>query len=263
MRDRVSQKSLRFTESVIREMTRLATGTARSTCRRAFPTFPRPTPSRPRPRAAVHGGRQPVRHHLGRQAPARRAGREAAALLRARVRSRARGHGVLRLHRVHGGGDAGAGGSGRRGDHLRAVLRELRTGRHPVAAPCRASCGCASPTGASIPTELEAAFNNRTRAIVVNTPEQSDRQGVHARRARDPSPRCAGSGTCSRSPTRSTSTSSTTAPSTCRWPRSTACASAPSPSSGLPRPTASPAGGSAGAWPRPTSPAPSARFTIS
>ena len=37
-------------------------------------------------------------------------------------------------------------------------------------APSRGSCGCASPTGRSIPTSSRRAFSNRTRAIVINTP---------------------------------------------------------------------------------------------
>ena len=67
-------------------------------------------------------------------------------------------------------------------------------------------------TGRSIPHELAAAFSNRTRAIIINTPNNPDRQGVHARRARRRSRGCASSGARSPSPTRSTSTSSTTAP---------------------------------------------------
>ena len=33
------------------------------------------------------------------------------------------------------------------------------------------------------PDELKRAFSNRTRAIVINSPNNPDRQGVHARRA--------------------------------------------------------------------------------
>src|SRR5580692_10041685 len=51
---------------------------------------------------------------------------------------------------------------------------------------------------------------------------------------------------CWRSPTRSTSTSSTTAPGTSRWPRSRAWRTARSRSARCPRATPSPAGGSAG-----------------
>ena len=42
MRDRVSQKSLRFTESVIREMTRLAARHGAVNLSQGFPDFPAP-----------------------------------------------------------------------------------------------------------------------------------------------------------------------------------------------------------------------------
>ena len=96
------------------------------------------------------------------------------------------------------------------------------------------------------PDELAAAFNDRTQARSSST----RRTTRPARCSRAPSsrrsPRCAASGTRSRSPTRSTSTSSTTAASTCRSRRSTAWPIARSRSTACRRPSASPAGGSAG-----------------
>ena len=77
------------------------------------------------------------------------------------------------------------------------------------------------------PDELARAFSARTRAIIVNTPQQPDGQGLHARGAGADRRRCARRTTRSRSPTRSTSTSSTTAPCTCRWRRCPAWPSAP------------------------------------
>ena len=68
--------------------------------------------------------------------------------------------------------------------------------------------------------------------------EQPDRQGVLARGARDDRRRSAASGTRSRSPTRSTSTSSTTATGTCRSRRSRGWPTARSRSTACRRPTA-------------------------
>ena len=39
--------------------------------------------------------------------------------------------------------------------------------------------------------ELAAAFNNKTKAIIINTPNNPDRQGFHARRTGDHCPLCA------------------------------------------------------------------------
>jgi aminotransferase len=76
------------------------------------------------------------------------------------------------------------------------------------------------------PGELERAFGNRTKAIVINTPnnptERCSRGGSWSRWRP-----CVASGTWWRSPTRSTNTSSTTASLMCRWPPSRACASEP------------------------------------
>ena len=58
--------------------------------------------------------------------------------------------------------------------------------------------------------ELRAAFNDRTRGDHRQHAEQPDRQGLLARRARADRASCASAGTRSSSPTRSTSTSSTT-----------------------------------------------------
>ena len=59
--------------------------------------------------------------------------------------------------------------SRRRGDRLRAVLRELRPGRDPVRRHAALRPAARSRTGRSIPTSC-GAFSNKTRAIIVNTP---------------------------------------------------------------------------------------------
>ncbi len=93
--------------------------------------------------------------------------------------------------------------------------------------------------------------------------EQSHGQSFHARENSNSFAIFACAGMRSRSPTRFTNTSFTTERSTSRWPRSTACATAPSRSTGCPKPTASPAGASAGPLLRRRPPNRFARFTIS
>ncbi len=225
-RSRTSQKAARFTESVIREMTRLALRHGAVNLSQGFPDFPAPEVLK-----AAAAGRdcrrhEPVRRHLGRPAAPRGdcGGRGRPARV-ARGPGSA-GHGVLRRDRGHGGDDAGHRRSGRRGDRLRAVLRELRSRRDPVGR--HAAVRAAAPAGRARadwtfdPDELAAAFSNRTRAIIINTPNNPTGQGVHARGTGGDRALCAANGTSWRSPTRSTSTSSTTAPGTCRWPRSRA-----------------------------------------
>ena len=88
------------------------------------------------------------------------------------------------------------------------------------------------------PDELAAAFNDKTQGDHHQHAEQPDRQGVHARGARDDRGALPQVGRASRSPTRSTSTSSTTATRTCRSRRSTGWPTARSRSTACRRPTA-------------------------
>ena len=85
-------------------------------------------------------------------------------------------------------------------------------------------------------SELSAAFSNRTRAIVLNTPSNPTGK-VFSREELTRMPGCATSTARSQSPTRSTSTSSTTAPGTSRWRPSLAWKTARSRSAPCPRPT--------------------------
>ena len=101
------------------------------------------------------------------------------------------------------------------------------------------------------PDELAAAFGPKTKAIILNTPNNPTGkvfERAEFERIRD---LCLQAGTPSPSPTKSTSTCSTTARSTSRWPRSTACATAPSRSMRFRKPIASPDGASAGPSPPP------------
>ena len=82
-----------------------------------------------------------------------------------------------------------------------------------------------------------ARSTTRRKAIIINTPNNPTGRCSRARSSRR-SPRSAASGTRSRSPTRSTSTSSTTATGTCRSRRSRAWPIARSRSTACRRPTA-------------------------
>ena len=87
------------------------------------------------------------------------------------------------------------------------------------------------------PDALASAFNARTRAVIINTPNNPTGK-VFSREELETIAGCAAAGTSWRSRTRSTSTSSTTAPGTCRWRPSTGWRIGPSPSTACPRPTA-------------------------
>jgi hypothetical protein len=114
--------------------------------------------------------RQPVRHHLGSEGVPRRhrgQGRPDLPRLDGRPGDRALRH--LRLHRGHDRHAARDGRPRRRGDRLRAVLRELRPRRGPVGSDA-ALRDAARPDWSIDEAELRAAFSDRTRAIIVNTP---------------------------------------------------------------------------------------------
>ena len=103
---------------------------------------------------------------------------------------------------------------GRRSHRLRALLRELRPRCDAVRRDARASCALDPPAGHGRfdPTELRAAFGPKHAGDHRQHAAQSHRQGLHARGNRADRAPCAASATCWRSPTRCTSTSSTMAP---------------------------------------------------
>ena len=68
------------------------------------------------------------------------------------------------------GDDDGDHRSGRRGGGLRAVLRELRARRDPVGRDAALRHAARARTGRFDPDELAAAFNDKTKAIIINTP---------------------------------------------------------------------------------------------
>ena len=114
--------------------------------------------------------RQPVRGHVGRAAAARGGRARVHPPLRPADRRRRAGHRLLRLDRSDDGDDDGDHRSGRRGRHLRAVLRELRPRRDPVGRDAALRHAARAATGRFDPDELAAAFNDKTKAIIINTP---------------------------------------------------------------------------------------------
>ena len=97
----VSAKAGALTESVIREMTRLALAHDAINLAQGFPDFPAPDELK-RGRRRRHRGRfQSVLDHLGRETAARCHRREIPAHLWAAGRSGARDHRLLRVYRRH------------------------------------------------------------------------------------------------------------------------------------------------------------------
>ena len=72
VRRSISTKADSFTESVIREMNRLAVNAGAVSLAQGFPDFPCPPELKTRGRRGRRRGPQPVRHHLGQQAAAGR-----------------------------------------------------------------------------------------------------------------------------------------------------------------------------------------------
>ena len=169
-----SIKATQFTESVIREMTRVSTrcygGVNLS---QGFPGLcRRPKPSRKRPARRFDADVNQYAVTWGARALRDADRREFTAALRRAGRRRRAGHGVLRRDGSDDGDDDGDHRSGRRGDRLRAVLRELRSRRDPVRrdTALRHARELTLGTWTFDPDELAAAFNNRTKAIILNTP---------------------------------------------------------------------------------------------
>ena len=123
-----------FTESVIRGMTRLANAARRHQPGPGLPQLSR-APSVLKEAAAARRSRPTSTSTPSPGAPsgcATPSPRKYARLVRAGGGPRDRDHRHLRRDRGHGRGAAGAGRSRRRGDRVRAVLRELRPRRDPV-----------------------------------------------------------------------------------------------------------------------------------
>ena len=252
---RISRKAESFTESVIREMNRVAVAHGAVSLAQGFPDFACPPELKRGGRRGRRRRHQPVRDHLGLEAAPRRDRRDRR---RATSRAAVRIDPETQVTVTCGATEA----------MIAAMLGLLDPGDEVVIfepyyenyGPDAILSGAVpryvtlhEPDWSIDPDELRAAFGPRTRGIVVNSPHNPtgkvfsrDGAGAHRRR-------CASSTTSSPSPTTSTSTSCTTA-STSRSRRSPAWPSGPSASTRCRRRTPSRAGGSAGRSPRPTCP---------
>ena len=160
-----SRKATQFTESVIREMTRLNQLHGGVNLSQGFPDFPAPAVVKD---AACAGHSAPTSTSTRSPGALARCARRSPASSREAygpaVVARRTGHRLLRRDRGDDGHDDGDHRSGRRGRDLRAVLRELRARRdsvgrdaalrHASRARVRRPTGPASPgqAGRSIPT---------------------------------------------------------------------------------------------------------------
>ena len=164
-----SKKATQFTESVIREMTRLNQLYGGVNLSQGFPDFPAPAAIKDAACAAINAdvnqyavtwGARPLREAIAREFT-RRYG--------LRGRRRRAGDRLLRLDRGDDVDDDGDHRSGRRGGDLRAVLRELRPRRDPVGRDAalrhaaRADLGSGSAAGRSIPTSSRRRSTTRRR----------------------------------------------------------------------------------------------------
>ena len=151
-------------------MTRLAVHHGAINLAQGFPDFPAPAILKDAAAQAIDAdinqyaitwGAKPFRNAIAAQIQAH---------LRNGVRPGTRNHGLLRRHRGHDREPAGGAGSGRRSGAFRALLRELRT-RH---AALRRHLAIRHPAGArldvSTRTNCARAFTPRTKAIILNSP---------------------------------------------------------------------------------------------
>ena len=179
----LSSKTRLFTESVIREMTRRALKCGAVNLAQGFPDFRGAGGNQGSGEARDRRGIQPVRDHARlAELPPRNRG-QGAQLQRHRMRPRPQHHGDLRRDRGDDRDDAGGDQPGRRGDHLRAVLRELRARRDP-------GRGDAALRGAARSGFFDRSGRARSGVRAAHQGDrdqhsaQSERQGLHARRAR-------------------------------------------------------------------------------
>ena len=130
---RVSRKAASFTESVIREMTRVALEHNAVNLAQGFPDFPCPVEIKDAASAAIYADVNQYAITWGakdfRDAIAEKTERFYPTWTRG---SADRHHRDLRSNGGHDRGHAGAARSGRRGGRFRTFLRELRPGRDPV-----------------------------------------------------------------------------------------------------------------------------------
>ena len=107
---------------------------------------------------------------MGRQTVPRRDSGEIPQVVRAGLRSGAGNHSLLRSHRRHDRRATRGDESRRRGHHFRALLRKLRS--RCIFVRCGTQTGSAFglPIGRFDPDELRRAFSSKTKAIILNSP---------------------------------------------------------------------------------------------
>ena len=260
-RSPVSQKAGRFTESVIREMTRLAFEHNAVNLAQGFPNFPAPEEVK---EAAVNAIRADInQYEITWGAPE----------FRRAVAERFRRDTGLEVDPEREMTVC----CGATETMIASLLAIIDPGDEVVVfepfyenyGPDAIICGAATrhvrlhpPDWTFDPAELAAAFTDRTRAVILNTPNNPTGKVFTATNS-NWSPSSAAEPTPMPLPTRFINFSFMTASSTSRWRLFPACASAPSPSTPCQKPTAS----RGGAWVTPLRPrwsrTPFARCTTS
>ncbi len=177
-----SAKASSFTESVIRDMTRLANLHGAINLGQGFPDFAAPQAAEGCGCSGDRRRSQPVPDHVGRACVPRSDRREVPARLRHDGRSRDRDLRNVRVHRGDDRDDARRARSRRRGRDLRAVLRELRSGLDPV----RRRAEARHPASARLDVRRGRAARGVHRPDPCDRDQlaqQPHRQGVHPRGA--------------------------------------------------------------------------------
>ena len=221
----ISHKAARFTESVIRGMTIEARRYGAVNLAQGMPDFPAPAEVKAAACRAIEDDINQYAITWGAHEPApgdRRARRLAPGPA---GRPRDRDHRHLRQHRGDAGDAPVADQSRRRGDPHPAVLRELLARLRPRRRD--AAVRPAPAAGLAVrPRRAGRRVQRPDQGDHPLQPQQPDRDGLLARRPRGRRRALPQVGRDRRSPTRSTSTSSTTAGRTSPWPASTGCGSA-------------------------------------
>ena len=186
-----SKKATQFTESVIREMTRLNQRYGGVNLSQGFPDFPAPDVVKEAACAAIRADVNQYAVTWGTRALREAIAREFSRRYGVPVDAGRAGDRLLRRHRSDDGHHDGDHRSGRRGRDLRAVLRELRPRCDPVrrdAALRAPRAAGASPDRTRLDVRCRRAGGGLQRANQGDHPQhaqQPDGQGVHPRRARD------------------------------------------------------------------------------
>ena len=154
-----AQRVQYFTESVIREMTRLASQHGAINLGQGMPDFETPQEIKDAACQAIQDGFNQYAITWGAPGPAPGHRRQGQRVQRHRLRPRHPRHRLLRGHRVHDGHHARPGRPGRRGHHLPALLRELRPRRPALRGEARLGVALRRRTGGFDPDELRRAFS--------------------------------------------------------------------------------------------------------